>query len=498
METSLRIADFEPDVQKYSVDRPVAGRPEAEQRGKLPGGSPPALDASLRIADFDRSAHVHAARSRAAAPPGDSVAGLNQLLDLDLLAINLDGGTKLRTVGRHVAGGLEAAQSAVKNEDLPLARSILERELAAHPENQDASFLLARVLSWQQQFDPALEQYDLLLVLSPNNADYLLGKGQALLWQGNPRAATIPLDKARQLSPDYRDVWKVQIQALLATSDPNDKKQAQSLLTEAEQRFGADEFKDLALAFTSPDTRASSAEALASRETKFGFTEVELGGSYEDLNNGRKPWSSQFLQLDHRFENGATAYGTVRATRRFQQNDQEIRLGLYAPLLDKLTLQGEVTIGPAHNVLPRASVFGGAQYVLAKGWVVRGGWRRSKYDTSNVNTGDLTLETYFSDYRLGYTLYRSTVESSSPAYSHAVGFDYNYGDRNFVGVIGAVGKEAEFIDDDRLLIRKTNSLVLRGRHWLNPKWAVTYDLGRHKLTDAFTRFGGRVGLRYRY
>ena len=64
----------------------------------------------------------------------------------------------------------------------------------------------ARELVFDGQYQAALELFNDLVAAYPDNADYLLGQGQTLLWLDRPARAIPPLQKARELAPDYEDV----------------------------------------------------------------------------------------------------------------------------------------------------------------------------------------------------------------------------------------------------------------------------------------------------
>lgn len=64
----------------------------------------------------------------------------------------------------------------VENARLSDAEEMLQQWLDNHPEDQEARFLLARVLAWQGKNAEALEQYQHLLSKDPENGDYLTGR----------------------------------------------------------------------------------------------------------------------------------------------------------------------------------------------------------------------------------------------------------------------------------------------------------------------------------
>src|SRR3546814_12556329 len=83
------------------------------------------------------------------------------------------------------------AERQVLAQQLDAAEATLQAHLAGQPDDTAAQFLLARVLSWQGRPEQALPIYRRLLQQQPDNADYLLGEGQALLWAGHPQRAQI-------------------------------------------------------------------------------------------------------------------------------------------------------------------------------------------------------------------------------------------------------------------------------------------------------------------
>lgn len=74
------------------------------------------------------------------------------------------------------SGLFEQSRVMVANARLSDAEEMLQQWLARHPEDQEARFLLARVLAWQEKHAEALTQYDHLLETEPNNGDYLAGR----------------------------------------------------------------------------------------------------------------------------------------------------------------------------------------------------------------------------------------------------------------------------------------------------------------------------------
>jgi len=130
-----------------------------------------------------------------------------------LLALALPCGAALADVA--------TAEQQVQAQQLDAAEATLRAHLAGQPDDTAAQFLLARVLSWRGRPEQALPIYRRLLQQQADNADYLLGEGQALLWAGHPQRALESLERAAQLAPDYAEVQQVIQQARAALTVPS-------------------------------------------------------------------------------------------------------------------------------------------------------------------------------------------------------------------------------------------------------------------------------------
>jgi tetratricopeptide (TPR) repeat protein len=81
--------------------------------------------------------------------------------------------------------------------DLQRALKITDGRLADAPDDEDARFWRARLLGWLGRWPDAEQEYRRLVVVSPANADYLIGLANVRLGQQQPNDALEWLDKAR-------------------------------------------------------------------------------------------------------------------------------------------------------------------------------------------------------------------------------------------------------------------------------------------------------------
>ena len=379
----------------------------------------------------------------------------------------------------------DQARAAVKAEHLADAERLLRLHLQLQNRDEEARFLLARVLAWRGQYGEALDEYDKLLAASPANSDYLFGKAQVLVWNNKPGDALPLLEHARQQSPEYEEVWRLQLAALRATGDT---KKADELKQLATARFPASRWGDV-------DSGASASPATFPAAVAMKRSELELGFSSEGLNNGYAGWRSAYLEGRHSFGERKSIYGTLRETERFGLYDNEAQGGFYYPLNDTWTSLVEASVSPTHNVLPKFSVFGELQKHLGYGWNLHAGIRHNEYSTLNTNIGIFTAERYWGNFRGAYSLYLGRPEGGSSASSHVLALDYYYGARNSVGISVADGREVAGLGPLGILTTEVRAYVLRGRHWFTPDWALSFEALYQEQGTLYNRQGIRLGLR---
>ncbi len=226
--------------------------------------------------------------------------------------------------------------------------------------------------------------------------------------------------------------------------------------------------------------------------------EVEVGYSYDHLTNGFAPWRSALLFVGKRFASRQSLYGVYRETLRVRQRDREAMIGFYQPLDRRWAVLVEANASPTHRILAKWSGLAQVERKFGKGWVGSAGYRRTVFNTAQVNTGTFGAERYFSRYRAAYTLYVSGLQGAGTSASHRGQVNYYYGEQSStLGVSFAAGKELENLGT-RILRTGVRSFAVQGRHWVNSRWGVNYDATLHLQGDIYTRKGVSVGLRYRF
>ncbi len=264
---------------------------------------------------------------------------------------------------------------------------------------------------------------------------------------------------------------------LAAASDALILTQAESL---SEQRSGT-------AALELPRPQAGSAHS-----------ELALSRSRETLSNNPNDWIDTQLEWLRQYAPRKVLIGRATASERFGLRDNTLGLSGYYPLAERTTAYAEATTSDTHRVLPRDSLHLQLAHSLADGWGVLGGLRHVSYNVTSVDIADLTLERYFSDYRLAFTAYPSRSQIAGNASSYRLQFSRYYGEENNIQLAIVRGTEVDKPTGvDSVLATSVRSVALFGRHWLTRDVGLGYALG-YTVQGQSTRRAVNLGLRYRF
>ncbi len=250
-----------------------------------------------------------------------------------------------------------------------------------------------------------------------------------------------------------------------------------------------------------PDIRVGAAAAEPGRPQPAqtpGYTEIGLAHARETLSNNPNDWKDTQLELLRQFAPRKLLIGRVTTSERFGLHDDTLGLSGYYPLGERTTAYAELAASDTHRVLARDSLHLQLAQSLAQGWGAIGGLRRVTYNTTVVDIADLTLERYFSDYRVALTAYPSRSQIAGSAASYRLQFSRYYSDENNIQLAFVRGTEVDKPTGiDSVLATSVRSLALFGRHWLTRDWGLGYGIG-YTVQGASTRRSANVGLRYRF
>jgi len=380
--------------------------------------------------------------------------------------------------------GTEAGRNvAAERLDPATAERSLRRELRADPENPETRFRLARVLSWQEKYAEAEQHYRKLVAQHPENGDFRLGLAQVLVWSGNKDQA-IPL--LEQLSDGGRknpDAIRLLLQCW-SSGTRAQREAADRLRADARRNYPNEDF---------------GATAPASAPPFHGLppNQIEVGGGYDRLSNGRAPWNSQYLMFSKQFQPHTNLYGGVQHTERFGLDDVQLHLGGYLPLADRWTANLEAGYSPTGRVLPQHYELVHVQRSFDGGLILGTGYRFREYAAAQTHAALFSAEQYFSNFRFAYTYSPSFVRSQT-AHNHSVQLGYWYSDYSFVNLSYGIGNELNNIIPFGVVSAAVESYGINGRHWITPEWAITWSFSHQRQGNYYDRTGGQVGIRWAF
>ncbi len=224
-------------------------------------------------------------------------------------------------------------------------------------------------------------------------------------------------------------------------------------------------------------------------------TELEISQRYEHLDNGFSAWQSQRLDAQTRTTGGATWYGAALRERRYGGWEEGVEAGVAIPVGAHWVVQPEAGKSFDGDFLPNWYADVRVQRALSDGWIANTSVRRTQYTDSQVDRLALGAERYWGNWRGAYTLNVSDVDGAGTPVGHAVALDHYYSDRSFIGLRGNLGREEEALPDGNVFTSSVSGIGLRGRHWLDEDWAVSWDVGWLSQGDIYNRYGAQLGIR---
>jgi YaiO family outer membrane protein len=374
---------------------------------------------------------------------------------------------------------LATGRALAEQESIPA----LESAVATSPQNTDARYALARAYARAGRFAEAEREYDTLLARNPDDADWLLGKSQALLALQRPREALPFLAKARRLAPDYEDVWHAEAMALEAAGDERD---ALALLDLAAKRFPAAQWPDRRRA------RLAEARLLASG------TRLSAGAAYEDLSGDNDPWRSASLSVSFPI-GGSTRLATGLALeRRYGRQDEQISASIAHRLPARWSLDAGVAATPEAELLAEHE----AHLELARPIGRRASaalrYRRAHYDAVDVDAISATGEYGLGSYRVAYTLTGTRPTDIDATFGHALRVARDYGVGSSVTALLARGDEAETVSPGSVLVMRVTTFAVYGVHWRSAAWGWSWSASWTEQGDFYERMGVRIGVERRF
>jgi YaiO family outer membrane protein len=227
---------------------------------------------------------------------------------------------------------------------------------------------------------------------------------------------------------------------------------------------------------------------------------VEVSQGAEALSGDRPSWRTTAVDAAWTGERGAAAGGGLRALSRFDRDDLEAAAWGQVPA-GAFILALEGSASPTWRFLPRWRAGARVDRRLGAGWIASLGAGASRYDgdlgETTVTQGTAGVERYWGRWRAAATTTAVLLEGAWSA-GERLALDLYYGDGGRAGASFAAGRELESLGGGRVLRSDVVSGALAGAHPVGRGWAVTWEVSTARQGEAYTRTGGRLGLRRRF
>jgi len=226
--------------------------------------------------------------------------------------------------------------------------------------------------------------------------------------------------------------------------------------------------------------------------------QAEFGVGHENVRPGAD-WRQLDLALRRTLAPRTRVELAARRTTRFGRDDREFGLAGSLALGSDWTANAAFTTSPTREVLPRWSLTAGAQRALTGGWVLGGEARSTRYTDDRADALRLNVERYFGGadvgaWRAALSLGATRLQGAPTAGAGRIQLDRYLGERGRVGLLLALGDEAERDELGQLAVNDVRSVVLLGRWPLAERVALSGEWGHHRVGAVHRRSGGRLGV----
>jgi YaiO family outer membrane protein len=227
--------------------------------------------------------------------------------------------------------------------------------------------------------------------------------------------------------------------------------------------------------------------------------ELRLTWDAERRSNGYEPGREVSMEISRNLGRRRW-HGGIRSSTRFALNDESVVGGVAHAFSGRVTALVEVEASSSHRVVPRWGLAGRVDASMGKGWVVVGGVRHRAYDLVAATLMSAGVERYMGAYRMAYTLFGGRIPDGGVSASHLTRIDRLYGSDqiNLVGLGVSAGTELEHLGPAGIQRTRVRALFLSGRHWVNPRWGVTYGASVTRRTALYSQTGVSAGLVARF
>lgn len=325
-----------------------------------------------------------------------------------------------------------------------------------------------------------------LLLKYPGDPDLLIKLAKIKDKYGHYMEAVDLLWQARNVSPDYEDVYLLEAM----------------MLNKLNNEYACEYKKNLNKDYQRINKKSKSEKFNQYLdEIDLHRFDSEIGTGYDHLSNNRGSWNSHYILTKYTDCSNISYYGGYEKIKRYEINDEEYMAGIAIPF-DKFSYALEYRASSQHIFLPITTYYGLIRYGIGNNTGVQIVYTYRDYIEIESKSTGIGVDYYFSDYQVIFS--REWIHSNSTdkefevATVDKLGFTYYITKYKYLGLHVSKGTELNYDQSNNHPYSRTNTIVLKGLYPLQRDWAISFDLKRHQQIGYFNQSGVRLGVRYRY
>lgn len=335
--------------------------------------------------------------------------------------------------------------------------------------SENNRFACAQQLARLGKYAAALIEFDELTTHAPGNVDYWFGLAQVQHWSGDNSNALLSLDRARQLVPEYEEIWRLELAVLASRSDDAARERIADLRESARQQF--------------PDADWLGEPEVAARRP-FRW---EAGTDVDRLDNDSANWHRTYVYADMPFNDHDIVYASCARFERYDFVDTQLGVGGSVALADSWYAALDALFASRPDFLPETTIGVNLGYRVGGGWIIGTGLRHRKYTETEVSSGGLSIEKYFGKFSVAYLAELARLDTET-AVTHRATINIYLDRGTQYGLSIAGGKEVESVSAGQVLRTNVRAIGLSGRHPLGAYLSIVWRVSGHRQGDFYSRY----------
>jgi YaiO family outer membrane protein len=340
---------------------------------------------------------------------------------------------------------------------------------ATSESNEVDRFACARQLARLGENAAALVEFHELTIRAPGNVDYWFGLAQVQHRSGDNANALLSLDRARQLAPEYEEIWRLELAVLASRNDDAARVRIADLRASAREQF--------------PDADWLKEPEIAARRP-FRW---EAGTDVDQLDNDSGNWHRTYVYADMPFNDHDIVYASYARFERYDFVDTQLGVGGSVTLADSWYAALDAMFASRPDFLPETTIGANLGYRVSRGWVIGTGLKHRKYPETEVSSGGLSIEKYLGNFRVAYLAELARLDSET-AVTHRATINFYLDRGTQYGLSIAGGKEVESVGAGQILRTSVRAIGLSGRHPLGSYLSIVWRVSAHRQGDFYSRY----------